>query len=200
MMGDLRRHGVDDERILSAMRQIPRHKFIPADFLGADAYADHPCAIGHGQTISQPFIVAHMTRLLDVQPHHRVLEIGTGSGYQTAVLATLAKHVYSLERIAGLFEHARSALSQLGYSNVSLRLADGHSGWAQEAPFDRIMVTCAPANLPRTLAEQLTEGGRLVVPSGTGVQRLFVVTREKGTFHHKGNEYVRFVPMLPGTE
>lgn len=200
MLQDLLRHGIREQNILKAMAEVPRHLFIPEALRGLDAYGDHPCPIGHGQTISQPFIVAHMTRLLDVEPCHRVLEVGTGSGYQTAVLAKLAAHVYTTERIRALLEHAERVLKELEIDNVSSRLADGQEGWEEEAPFDRIIVTCAPAKLPRRLAEQLPDGGRLVVPAGESVQRLFIVTRKGDHLQQKGDEYVRFVPMLAGTE
>ena len=200
MLADLRRHGIRDPKILRVMADVPRHCFFPPAFLTRHAYADHPHPIGHGQTISQPFIVAYMTQLLDIQSHHRVLEIGSGSGYQTAVLAQLARHVYSLERIEWLVQHARAVIASLNLDNVSIRLADGFDGWAEEAPFDRIMVTCAPPELPDQLLGQLAEGGRFVAPIGTGVQQLQIVTRENDRFHRVGDEYVRFIPMLHGTE
>lgn len=158
--------GINDPEVLEAMRSVPRHKFVPASYID-QAYEDHPLPIGYGQTISQPYIVALMTQLLDLQPGEKVLEIGTGSGYQAAVLAELeGVEVYTIEIVPELAELAATRLKELGYDNVHVRQGDGYYGWPEEAPFDAIIVTAAPDHLPAPLAEQLAEGGRLVIPIG----------------------------------
>jgi protein-L-isoaspartate(D-aspartate) O-methyltransferase len=192
----IRARGVTDARVLDAMLQVPRHLFIPEDDRG-EAYEDRPVGIGFGQTISQPYIVAYMTEALKIEPSHRVLEIGTGCGYQTAVLAGLAREVYSIERIEALAAIARRTLEELGYTNVHQRTGDGHAGWPEEAPFDRILVAAAAASVPPALVEQLVDGGILVIPVGTYDQTLEVLRKRGGTTELLSSLPVRFVPMIP---
>jgi protein-L-isoaspartate(D-aspartate) O-methyltransferase len=192
----IRARGVTDPRVLDAMTQVPRHLFIPEHDRG-EAYEDRPVAIGFGQTISQPYIVGYMTEALKIEPSHRVLEIGTGCGYQTAVLAGLAREVYSIERIEALAAIARRTLEELGYSNVHLRTGDGHAGWPEEAPFDRILGAAAAASVPPALVEQLIDGGILVIPVGTADQSLQVLRKRGGTTELLSSLPVRFVPMIP---
>ncbi len=161
----LRRQGILDEDVLRAMATVPRHKFVPQEY-SLWAYDDRPLPIGQGQTISQPYIVALMTQLLELQAADRVLEIGTGSGYQTAILAEIAGRVYTVEVIGPLAEKARETLSALGYQNVSFRVGDGFWGWPEEAPFDAVIVTAAAPSIPGPLLDQLADGGRMVVPCG----------------------------------
>ena len=188
---------VRDERVLEAMRQVPRHLFVPRRYLRA-AYADQPLPIGLGQTISQPYIVALMTEQLDVQPGERVLEIGTGSGYQAAVLSELTPSVCTVEILDELAEKAAGRLKKLGYKTVRVRTGDGYDGWPQHGPFDGIIVTCAAGHVPVPLLQQLKPGGRIVIPIGHpyGIQRLTVVTRGKdGKLRTRDLLPVRFVPM-----
>jgi protein-L-isoaspartate(D-aspartate) O-methyltransferase len=183
--------------VLEAMRSVPRHVFVPSDLEGK-AYDDTPLPIGHGQTISQPYIVAAMTELLQIGPQSKVLEIGTGSGYQAAVLAHLTPHVYTIEIIEPLAETAADALDAYGYGHVQGRHADGYYGWESEAPFDAIIVTCAAGHLPPPLWDQLKPGGRIVIPIGGtfSVQRLVVVEKaEDGSRKSNTIMGVRFVPM-----
>lgn len=192
---------VKDPRVLEAMMKVPRHLFVPEDYR-RDAYLNTPLLIGHNQTISQPYIVAHMTELLDLQPEYRVLEIGTGSGYQAAVLAELCRDVYSVEIIPPLARRAASLLKELGYANVHVRTGDGYEGWPEAAPFDRIIVTCAPENIPQPLIDQLSNGGRIVIPVGGQweTQYLVVVRKDqKGRISSKRQYPVRFVPMTGKT-
>ena len=161
--------GVRDPRVLQAMREVKRHLFVPGES-AEDAYEDYPLPIGEGQTISQPYIVALMTELLELQPDDKVLEIGTGSGYQAAILSRLAREVRSIEIVPSLAETAGKRLDLLGYDNVHLRVGDGYKGWPDEAPFDAIIVTAAPPEIPQALVDQLAEGGRMVVPVGTNYQ------------------------------
>jgi protein-L-isoaspartate(D-aspartate) O-methyltransferase len=194
----IERRGVRNRAVLQAMREVPRHLFVP-EALRRSAYEDHPLPIGHGQTISQPYIVAAMTELLDPKPSDRVLEIGTGSGYQAAVLARLVKHVYTIEIVEALGREAQARLAALGYRNVSVRIGDGYLGWPEEAPFDRIMLTAAPPDVPPKLIEQLRPGGRLVAPVGTGWQELVVIDKDaKGNIRRRTEFPVMFVPMVPG--
>ena len=171
--------GVREPRVLDAMRRVPRHLFVP-EALRAAAYEDSPLPIGHGQTISQPFIVAWMTEALQVTPQSRVLEIGTGSGYQAAVLSLVVADVYTIEIVAPLAESARHTLESLGYTNVHAMVGDGYAGWPEHAPFDAIIVTAAPDHVPQPLIDQLRVGGRLVVPvGGRGAQQMTVITRQR---------------------
>lgn len=201
MVAVIRRHGVKDERIIEAMGKVRRHVYIPEAYRErADAYGDHPCPIGCGQTISQPFIVAYMTQRLEVRPGLRVLEIGTGSGYQAAVLAELGAKVFSIEIVPELADHARKVLAAEGYGNVKVKTGDGYKGWPEHAPFNAIIVTCAPDEIPAALAGQLKEGGRMILPVGTGVQRLVVLEKTGDTFREIPDLYVRFVPMVKGSQ
>ena len=187
--------GVSDPAVLGAMRRVARHEFVPAEFR-ALAYEDRPLPIGEGQTISQPYIVALMTELLAVKSGRRVLEIGTGSGYQAAVLAEIGADVYSIEIIAKLAEGARATLTRLGYRKVQVRTGDGYLGWPEAAPFDGIIVTAAPPRVPQPLIDQLKPGGRLVMPEGVGEQDLVVYAKtQDGRLHREEVMPVRFVPM-----
>ena len=187
---------IHDVRVLTALRTIPREVFVPDD-QQAHAYDDRALPAGLGQTISQPYIVALMTELLHVHPEHRVLEIGTGTGYQTAILASLARQVFSIERLPELSAAAQERLTRLGYNNISYRIADGTLGWPEEAPFDRILVTAAAPNLVPPLLDQLTEDGRLVIPVGDeGLQRLTVVERKPGRIIEHPSIAVRFVKLI----
>jgi len=191
----IERRGVEDPRVLDAMRQVERHRFVPDDAV-AYAYDDSPLRIGHGQTISQPYIVALMTELLEPQPDDRVLEIGTGSGYQAAVLSLLVAEVYSIEIVEPLGESARARLDSLGCDNVQVRIGDGYQGWPEHAPFEKIIVTAAPPEIPPKLVEQLAEGGRMVLPVGDAYQNLVVLTRKDGVIEERRITAVRFVPMV----
>ncbi|HEV8700713.1 MAG TPA: protein-L-isoaspartate(D-aspartate) O-methyltransferase [Candidatus Polarisedimenticolia bacterium] len=189
------RRRVRDERVLRAMGTVPRHLFVP-DYLRDSAYDDGPLPIGEEQTISQPYVVAFMSEAIRPQPADRVLEVGTGSGYQTAVLADLVGHVYSTEVRPRLAEAARARLAELGVSNVTLRAEDGSGGWPEEAPFDSILVTAAAPGVPEALVEQLGEGGRLVIPIGSGDQELVRVTRGRDGLARERLLPVRFVPLV----
>ncbi len=187
--------GVRDPRVLAAMRKVPRHLFVPPAER-ARAYEDQPVPIGDNQTISQPYIVALMTELLELPPRSRVLEIGTGSGYQSAVLGELASEVYSIEILPELARAAGEKLKELGYSNVVVREGDGYHGWIEHAPFDGIIVTAAPERIPQPLLEQLSPGGRMVIPVGGFFQELKVFTKDRdGRVTEKDIIPVRFVPM-----
>jgi protein-L-isoaspartate(D-aspartate) O-methyltransferase len=187
--------GVRDPRVLEAMRKVPRHLFVAPEER-AHGYEDHPLPIGGSQTISQPYIVALMTELLALPPKARVLEIGTGSGYQSAVLSEIADQVYSIEILPDLARSAASKLKELGYANVEVREGDGYRGWPEHAPFDGIIVTAAPEKIPEPLVEQLAPGGRMVIPVGGFFQELKVFTREPdGSVSEKAIIPVRFVPM-----
>lgn len=190
--------GIRDARVLAAVRAVPRHHFVAPD-LSPYAYEDRPLPIGFDVTISQPYIVAAMTELVQPQPWHRVLEIGTGSGFQAAILSQLCRQVYSVERVPELAARAGELLRQLGYTNVRVRTGDGFEGWPEEAPFDGIVVTAAPVNLPETLVEQLARPGRLVVPVGEpDRQELILVEKDRGgSVRRKVVFPVSFVPMLP---
>jgi len=188
---------VTDARVLDAMRHVPRHLFVPEKVRRA-AYQDRPLPIGSGQTISQPFIVAYMTELLNVKPGDKVLEIGTGSGYQAAVLAELTPEIYTLEIIRELGEQARTRFRRLGYQSIRVKIGDGYYGWEAHAPFDAIIVTAAAGHVPPPLVQQLKPGGRLVIPIGGiyQVQSLMLVTKKNdGSFHTQQLMPVRFVPM-----
>ena len=191
----IRARDVNDAAVLQAMRRVPRHLFVPDD-IRPYAYDDRPLPIGRGQTISQPYIVAYMTQALQLQPSHKVLEIGTGSGYQSAVLAELAKQVYSIEIVPDLAEGARRALAQAGYRNVEVRAGNGYLGWPERAPFDRIIVTAAPPEIPQALVTQLAVGGIMVVPVGTSYQEIVIITKTPAGVTEKRTIAVRFVPMV----
>lgn len=191
----LQDRGITDTRVLEAMRAVPRHEFVP-DHLRDAAYDDCALPLDHGQTISQPFIVAFMTEELELQPEHRVLEIGTGCGYQTAVLALLAREVFSIEIIEAMAQEAEQRLQRLGYRNVHVRCGDGHLGWPEQAMFDAVIVTCAPESIPAPLIDQLREGGRMMIPVGArGVQELLLLTKQEGELQEAKTMQVRFVPM-----
>ena len=188
--------GIKDPGVLQAMVEVPRHEFVPTS-LRPYAYADGPLPIGHGQTISQPFIVAYMTQALALTKQESVLEVGTGSGYQAAILGKLAKEVYSIEIVPPLAESAKGVLSKLGFENVHVKLGDGYLGWPEKAPFDAIIVTCAPDHVPEPLISQLKEGGRLVIPVGEagGIQQLVLLRKKNGQISREKMLDVRFVPM-----
>jgi protein-L-isoaspartate(D-aspartate) O-methyltransferase len=191
----IRARDVQDAAVLQAMRRVPRHLFVPDD-MRPYAYDDRPLPIGRGQTISQPYIVGYMTQALQLQPSHTVLEIGTGSGYQAAILAELVKQVYSIEIVPDLAESARRALTQAGYRNVDVRSGNGYLGWPERAPFDRIIVTAAPPEIPQALIDQLAVGGIMVVPVGTAYQEMVIITKTPSGVTQKRTIEVRFVPMV----
>jgi protein-L-isoaspartate(D-aspartate) O-methyltransferase len=187
--------GIRDPRVLAAMRQVPRHEFVPEEFRPS-AYEDRPLGIGHGQTISQPYIVAFMTEQLAPKQTDRVLEVGTGSGYQAAVLSKFVTDVFSVEIVPELAERAANTLKKLGFDNVRTKVGDGYQGWPEHAPFDAIIVTCAPDHVPNPLVNQLKEGGRMVIPVGDpGDQALYLLEKRGGNVERKAILPVRFVPM-----
>jgi len=191
------RRPVRDKRVLEAMETVPRHRFVPDSFIG-QAYGDHPIPIGYGQTISQPYIVALMTEMLDLDPDHRVLEVGTGSAYQAAILAYLVKNVYTIEIVKPLYSEATSRLKDLGYDNVEVIFGDGYFGWEERASYDRIIVTCASTLIPPPLIHQLVRGGKMCIPIGGpyAVQQLTLVEKgEDGKITTKKILPVRFVPL-----
>ncbi|HYL05340.1 MAG TPA: protein-L-isoaspartate(D-aspartate) O-methyltransferase [Thermoanaerobaculia bacterium] len=189
--------GIKDQRVLEAMRKVPRHLFV-RDHLRSQAYGDHALPIGAAQTISQPYIVARMTEMLELAPHHSVLEIGTGSGYQTALLATLARRVYSLERIAELAQQAIPRIRQLKFENVKIQVFDGTVGWSEWAPYDRILVAAGAPKVPEPLLEQLAPGGSLLIPEGQRQAQRLVLYRKsaRGELRRKEGEEVGFVPLV----
>ncbi len=191
----LRARDIRSARVLDAMLAVPRHLFVP-ERERAEAYSDSPLPIGYDQTISQPYIVAFMTQALDIAPEHRVLEIGTGSGYQAAVLGTLAKEVFTIEIVPPLAERARETLSALGYRNVQIRTGNGYLGWPEHAPYDRIMVTAAPEDVPAALLQQLKVGGLMAIPVGTVTQELRILRRTVTGTETLATLPVRFVPMV----
>ena len=195
----MRRRGIGDATVLRALDEVPREHFVGHDFQDA-AYADQALPIACGQTISQPYVVAYMTEQLDVRSEHKVLEIGTGSGYQAAILSRLVQEVVSIERYRTLADAARARMETLGYQNVEIRTGDGLAGAPDKAPFDRVMVTAAAETVPETLLEQLAEGGVMLLPLGphSGVQHLVKVTKSGGEVHEEQLLGVRFVPLLPG--
>jgi protein-L-isoaspartate(D-aspartate) O-methyltransferase len=187
--------GIHDPAVLGALARVPRHLFVPEE-ARSGAYMDTPLPIGYGQTISQPYIVALMSSLLDVKPGDKVLEIGTGSGYQAAVLSELGAEVYTIEIVAPLGQDARRTLDDLGYRGVHTRIGDGYQGWPDQAPFDGIIVTAAPPHIPKPLLDQVKVGGRIVLPVGEGLQDLLVLTKQPdGSFNRRPVLPVRFVPM-----
>jgi len=190
----IRARGIHDDAVLDAMRAVPRHRFVP-DSMRAYAYTDGPLRIGHGQTISQPYIVALMTSLIEPKPSMKVLEIGTGSGYQAAILAECVADVYTIEIVPELGKGAAGLLGDLGYENIHTRIGDGFDGWPEHAPFDGVVVTAAPEEIPQPLLDQLAVGGRLVIPVGRGSQDLVLVTRTQDGYHRESVTPVRFVPM-----
>ena len=190
----IRNRGVNDPRVLSAMARVPRHRFIRDRDIDR-AYGDYPIDIGLGQTISQPYIVAFMSDALAVRATDTVLEVGTGSGYQAAVLGELAREVYTVEIIPELAKRSLALLTELGYKNVHVRRGDGYAGWAEHAPFDAIIVTAAPDHIPKPLIDQLKVGGRLVIPVGRGDQDLLVMTRTESGLREEARLPVRFVPL-----
>lgn len=192
----IRARGVSDEAVLAALETVPRHEFVLAKYL-EQAYADHPLPIGYGQTISQPFIVAWMTELLELERGDKVLEIGTGSAYQAAVLAEITDQVYTLEIVEELEKSAEERLKRLGYVQVKVRHADGYFGWEEYAPYDAIIVTCAPDHIPQPLVQQLKDGGRMVLPVGPpgGYQSLWLITKQGDQVLTRNLGGVRFVPL-----
>ncbi len=192
-----------DEKVLDAIKRVPRHKFVDVN-----PYEDTPVLIGHGQTISQPFIVAYMTHKLDIEPSHKVLEIGTGSGYQAAVLSELAKDVYSVERIDKLLQRTKKLFEKIGYENIKLKVGDGYKGWDENAPYDRIIVTASAKRVPKRLLEQLNVGGKLIIPIQNlkGIansafrvdENLILVIKEKDRIIHEKLLGVMFVPLVEG--
>ena len=189
--------GVKDAKVISAMRKVQRHLFVPDEYK-VHAYDDGPLPIGHGQTISQPYIVAFMTEVLDLQPEDKVLEIGTGSGYQAAILAEIVKEVYTIEIVKTLADEAKNRLENLGYKNINVKCGDGYKGWPERAPFDKIIITAAPAEIPAELINQLKIGGEMIVPVGSWIQELCLITKTQDGFSKKSLMPVQFVPMIKG--
>jgi len=189
--------GISDKAVLEAMRKVPRHLLVP-EKIRDYAYDDRPLPIGEGQTISQPYIVAFMTEMIKVNPEMKVLEIGTGSGYQAAVLAEIVKEVFTIEIFEGLGKRASRDLQNLGYENIQVRIGDGYKGWPEEAPFDAIIVTAAPEEIPQPLIDQLKEGGRMVIPVGQvgRIQQLILGEKKNGKFRTRNVSSVQFVPFL----
>jgi protein-L-isoaspartate(D-aspartate) O-methyltransferase len=195
----LKARDITDQRVLDVMLKVERHKFVPKEYQHL-AYIDGPLPIGFGQTISQPYIVAKMTELLELNENDKVLEIGTGSGYQAAILAELCKEVYTIEIIPELAQRAEKLLKELGYKNIFVKIGDGYYGWPEHAPFDKIIVTCAPKEIPQRLVEQLKDGGKMVLPVGDVFQELVVVEKHNGVVTKKSVFPVRFVPMIKSEE
>ena len=190
----LKARDIRDPRVLAAMERVPRHLFVPEE-QRTSAYGDHPLAIGHGQTISQPYIVAFMSQALEVRSSHKVLEIGTGSGYQAAILGELAQEVYTIEIVEPLAAQATKTLAALGSRNVHVRAGNGYAGWPEQAPFDRIMVTAAPDAVPPALVDQLKVGGLMAIPVGTVIQELQIIRKTDTGMDILQTLPVRFVPM-----
>lgn len=191
----IKARGVKDEKVLEAMRKVPRHLFV-SKAMKPYAYNDEPLPIGEGQTISQPYIVAYMTEMLQLQGDERVLEVGTGSGYQAAILAELVKEVYTVEIIKTLSLRAQEVLNELGYKNIYFKVGDGTFGWKERVPYDAIIVTAAPDKVPEALQKQLNISGRMIIPVGVTFQELVLVTREKKKYKKKKLLPVRFVPLI----
>jgi protein-L-isoaspartate(D-aspartate) O-methyltransferase len=194
LIEEIQREGVSDEKVLAAMRKVPRHEFVPERYRHA-AYENHALPIGLEQTISQPFIVGYMTQALELEGGEKVLEIGTGSGYQAAVLAEIAGEVYTIEILEPLGRNAERTLNRLGYDNVHVKIGDGYQGWPEHAPFDAILVTAAPDHVPQPLVEQLDDNGRMVIPIGSWSQRIVLITKTADGVVQKLDIPVRFVPM-----
>ncbi len=191
----IKSRGIKDTNVLEAMEKVPRHLFVPENMRKL-AYNDEPLPIGNGQTISQPYIVAYMTEVLQLSVEEKVLEVGTGSGYQAAVLAEIAKEIFTVEIIDGLSKNAQEVLQEEGYTNIHFRVGDGSYGWEENAPYDAIMVTAAPSEVPKALQDQLKIGGRMIVPVGDAFQELVLIVREKRKFKKKKLLPVRFVPLV----
>ena len=201
MISQIKAYGVTNERVLAAMSTVRRPEYIPEPYRAkTNPYGDHPCPIGHGQTISQPFIVAYMTQRIDPAPGEKILEIGTGSGYQAAILAELGADVFTIEIIPELAGHARRVLAAEGYPRVHVLSGDGYKGWPEYAPFDAIIVTCAPEDVPQALVDQLREGGRMIVPVGGLSQRLVILRKLHGRVQITDDLPVVFVPMVHGED
>jgi protein-L-isoaspartate(D-aspartate) O-methyltransferase len=195
----LKTRGIKDERVLAAMAKVPREEFVPQDSRAA-SYDDGPLPIGYDQTISQPYIVAFMTEQLRPKPSDRVLEVGTGSGYQAAILAELVADVYTIEIVEPLAKNAEATLPRLGYKNIHMKIGDGYQGWPEQAPFDAIIVTCAPDKVPQPLIDQLKDGGRMVIPVGERfAQQLYLLEKKNGQLKESVSLPVRFVPMVRET-
>jgi len=191
----IKRRGVSDKEVLEAMNKVERHLFVPKKYVN-NAYDDSPLPIGEGQTISQPYIVAFMTEILKLDKTKKVLEIGTGSGYQAAILSEVAGEVYSIELIESLGKHAKTLLKKLNYNNVEVKIGDGYQGWKEHAPFDAIIVTCSPTHIPEKLKEQLSEGGLMIIPVGPRfAQELILLKKKNGKIKQTDVIAVRFVPM-----
>jgi protein-L-isoaspartate(D-aspartate) O-methyltransferase len=191
----IKARGIKDKRVLSAMLKVPRHLFVPEEMRDL-AYRDEPLPIGYSQTISQPYIVAYMTEALKLRPEDKVLEIGTGSGYQTAILAELVREVYTIEIIPELSQRAEETLKNLGYTNIEFLIGDGSKGWPEKAPFDAILVSAAPAEVPPALVDQLQINGRLILPVGTDSQELVLIKKTKKGLEKTSLIGVRFVPLI----
>lgn len=192
----IRMRGVTDKQVLAAMQKVERHLFVPPAYQ-AEAYEDYPLPVGEGQTISQPYIVAFMTEALELEPTDKVLEIGTGSGYQAAVLAEICDSVFTIEIFETLGQNSKSLLEELGYTNVFVKISDGYQGWEEHAPYDGIIVTCAPTHIPEKLEQQLAEGGRMIIPvGGTYTQELVLLMKKGGKLQKENVLPVRFVPMI----
>jgi len=188
--------GVSDKQILKAFLNVPRHEFVSPEYVEF-AYNDYPLSIGEGQTISQPYIVAYMTDILDLNATDRILEVGTGSGYQAAILSQICDSVFTIELFESLSKKAEKVFKKLGYKNIYSKIGDGYQGWKEKAPFDAIIVTCSPTHVPEPLKEQLAEGGRMIIPVGEGrVQQLVLLQKKNGKIREKDVLPVRFVPML----
>jgi len=196
---DLKLRGIRDTKVLEAMNKVERHQFVGSS-LEKYAYDDRPLPIGYGQTISQPYVVAFMSEALALDGEDRVLEIGTGSGYQAAILAEIVKEVYTIEILQALAEVAKKRLSDLGYENVHVKHGDGYKGWLEHAPYDKIIVTAAPDKVPEKLIEQLAIGGRMVLPLGSWYQTLYLITKTESGIIQDKLLPVRFVPMIKGDE
>jgi protein-L-isoaspartate(D-aspartate) O-methyltransferase len=195
LVAELRADGISTQSVLDAMLKVPRHEFVPSSYRH-QAYQNRPLPIGHDQTISQPYIVAYMTEAAEIASGEKVLEIGTGSGYQAAVLAEVAKEVYTIEIIPELADGARAVLNRLGYKNVEVRTGNGYLGWPEKAPFDAIVVTAAPDEVPQALVEQLAVKGKMIVPVGTGFQQMTIITKTDSGVVERRTIPVAFVPMV----